>query len=332
MSATIKDVARLAGVSVATVSRVLNNSANVSVTAAEQVHAAIKELGYSPNSLGRNLRKCETNIILAIIPSTEHTFYSEVLKGISAAAAMHGYDVLISTSNSDMETELRLLGMLFNRTVDAALLLGTRLDRETLMELDERYNIALACERIEGADLLTITVDDEEAAYSAISALAARGHRRIAMISTDGEAQSSIDREKGYRRALADSGLEFDERYIYRNSYDYHNGGTALREFMSLPEPPTAVFAVSDLLAVGAIQAAMRMGLTVGKDISIMGFDNNSICEMYIPSVSTVMQPCYEIGYEATERLIVNINSPVNKFRSRIKTSYRLIFRESTGD
>ncbi len=331
MNVTIKDVAKAAGVSVATVSRVLNNSANVSAVAAEQVNAAIKELRYSPNFLGRNLRRCETNTILAVIPSTEHTFYSEVLRGIQAAATELGYDVLTGSTNSTVENEMHLLNMLFNRTVDAALLLGTRLDKEMLNTLNQEYNIALACERIDGAGVLTITVDDEEAAFAAVDSLIKRGHKRVAMISTDVGAQSAIDRENGYFRALESNGIEVRDEYLYQHTYDYRNGGFALSQFMKLDEPPTAIFAVSDLLAVGAIKRALKLGLEVGKDISIMGFDNNSICEMYIPTVSTVMQPCYQIGYDVTSKLIDNISN-THKCTDHIKTSFNIIHRQSTGE
>ena len=218
MNATIKDVAKAAGVSVATVSRVLNNSATVSAAATEQVNNAIKELGYSPNFLGRNLRRCETNIILAIIPSTEQTFYSEIIRGMQNAASEQGYDILLSTSNSNYALEMRLLNMLFNRTADAAILLGTQLDSKTLMELSEKYPIALCCERAEGADVLTVSVDDEGGAYSAVDYMIKCGHKKIGMISTNGAAASSLDRENGYKRALLETGYH-SERNIFTKEH-----------------------------------------------------------------------------------------------------------------
>ena len=198
MNVTIKDVAKAAGVSVATVSRVLNKSATVSEAAAEQVNNAIKELGYNPNFLGRNLRKCETNVILAILPSTEHSFYNEIIKGMQSAASENGYDILLCTSNSMHSTESRMLGMLYNRTVDAAVMLGTQLSAEELNELNEKHYIAICCERVEGANVLTVTVDDESGAYTAVKNLISLGHRKIAIISTEGMALSSKDREHGY--------------------------------------------------------------------------------------------------------------------------------------
>lgn len=331
MNVTIKDVAKAAGVSVATVSRVLNNSATVSVSATEQVNNAIKQLGYSPNFLGRNLRKCETNVILAIIPSTEHSFYSDIIRGMQSAASEKGYDILISTSNSCFDIEMRKLNMLFNRTVDAAVLLGTQIDADTLNELNGKYYIALCCERVEGANVLTVTVDDEGGAYATVKNLINLGHRKIAIVSTAGTALSSKDREKGYLKALGEYNVPVREEYIFRGTYDPDNGAMAFDGFMSLQEPPTAIFCISDLLAVGAVKRALTCGYKVGEDISICGFDNISLSGLYNPGITTVEQPCYEIGRTVVTELIRNINLSQKSDR-RITLDYKLISRESVGN
>lgn len=330
MNVTIKDVAKAAGVSVATVSRVLNNSATVSEAATKQVNSAISELGYSPNFLGRNLRKCETNVILAVIPSTEQTFYSDIIRGMQNSAAEHGYDILLSTSNSTYSIEMRLLNMLFNRTVDAAILLGTQLDAETLNNLNNRYYVALCCERVEGAEVLTVNVDDENGAYSAVKELIYCGHTKIGIISTEGKALSSFDREKGYKRALAESGIPYNENYVFRGSYDYTDGSKAIEYFRTLPEPPTAIFCISDILAVGAVKQAISDGLEVGKDLSICGFDNILLSQMYTPGITTVEQPCYEIGRTVVDELLYNIEHS-NKKGRHIKLPYKLIQRDSVS-
>lgn len=328
MNVTIKDVAKAAGVSVATVSRVLNNSAAVSPAAAENVNNAIKELGYSPNFLGRNLRKCETNVILAIIPSTDQTFYSDIIRGMQTAASELGYDILLSTSNSTCSIELRLLNMLFNRTADAAILLGTRLDVKTLAELNKKHFIALCCERIEGADVLTVTVDDEGGAYYAVDRMLKMGHQKIGMVSTEGESMSSYDREQGYKRALRDNGVDFREEYIYRGTYDFIHGVKAFDYFMNLPDPPSAIFCISDILAASVVKRALSMGFKVGGDVSVCGFDNIMLSEMYTPGITTVEQPCYEIGRTVVQELIENITNG-SKSNKKIKLPYRFIERES---
>lgn len=331
MKITIKEVAKEAGVSVATVSRVLNKSNAVSQAATDTVNEVIKKLNYSPNFLGRNLRKCETNTILAIIPTTEQSYYGEIIRGMQDSAKKLGYDVLLSISNGNVDTEVRLLEMLSNRTVDAAVLLSTHLDTDTINSISENHTIALCCERVDGAEVLTVTIDDEDGAYAAVSKLIQKGHKKIGIISATNRAHSSIDRENGYLRALKDNGIVLCEEYLYLNTYEYSNGGYAFDYFMGLKEPPTAIFAISDLLAVGAIRQALKKGLTPGKDIDIIGFDNISLCEMYVPSVSTVAQPCYEMGQTVIEKLVENITSPT-KSTERIIMPYKLTLRQSTGD
>ncbi len=331
MSVTIKDVAKAAGVSVATVSRVLNNSSAVSDETAAAVNDVIKQMGYSPNFLGRNLRKCETNKILIIIPTTEQTTYSEIIKGMQDAAAPE-YDILLSTSYSYLDAEMRLMEMLFNRTVDAAVLMGTKIDSDTLNDLGQKYNIALCCERSEGigANVLTVTIDNEAAAYDAVKAFLKRGKRKIGLVTTGGEgvAPSSIDREHGYTRALEEYGIEKKEEYIYRCSYDYTDGREALKYFMALPEPPEAIFCISDLLAVGVIKQASKDGIAVGSQLEVCGFDNIPLSEMYIPGITTVAQPGYEMGRTVITKLLENMRSSV-KNNSTIILKHELIIRGS---
>ena len=335
MNVTIKDVAKAAGVSVATVSRVLNNSAVVSDAAAEQVNNAIKELGYSPNFLGRNLRKCETNVILGIVPSVEQSYYSPVIHGMQDMAAERGYDILITTSYSDIPTEMRLLNMVFNRTVDAAVLLGTHIEAEVLNDLVKRYNIALCCEKVDGANVLSVIADNVTSGKKAVEYLISKGHRRIGMISTLSRAPSSVDREKGFRKALEENGIAFDDSLIFKGDYGYEYGGEGFKQLMSLDEPPTAIFCISDLLAVGAIREATAQGYTVGQggenDISIMGFDNILLSGMFMPGVTTVSQPCYDIGKIVIDRLISNI-SEHKHFNEQIILDCDIVERDSVAD
>lgn len=327
MSVTIKDVARAAGVSVATVSRVLNNSSAVSAATVENVERVIKEMDYSPNFLGRNLRKCETKNILVVVPSAQQTVYSDIIRGIQDGAGSE-YDILIGTSYSYLQTEMRLLNMLFNRTVDAAILMGTQLDADTLNDLNARYSIALCCERVEGAHVLTVTSDNEGGAYEAVSIFAKKGLRRIGIVSTTIRALTSVDRERGYLRALADNGIEPDEELIYRCTYDFEDGFGALDYFMGLDQPVQAVFCISDLLAVGMIKQASKRGVEIGESLQICGFDNISLGAMYIPELTTVAQPGYEMGKTVITKLLGKMSSgAVNN--ETIMLPYKIIHRSS---
>jgi LacI family transcriptional regulator/LacI family repressor for deo operon, udp, cdd, tsx, nupC, and nupG len=332
MSATIKDVATEAGLSVATVSRVLNNSANVSEDAAKKVTQAIEKLGYSPNFLGRNLRKRETNVILVIMPSSEHSLYMKIVSGIQTYAQTQGYDIICASSNSTSEIEVRQMNMLFNRTVDGVIMLGTQYDAETLNKLAQSYNIALCGEGVNGAEVLTVVVDDEQAGFDAAKELVKLGHRKIGFIGANESALSSARRREGFLRALGECGIEVNPDYIFNGYFDYKYGAIGLEKMMSLPEPPTAVFCVSDLLAISAIHKAHELGLEIGKDISIMGFDNITMCEMMLPTVSTVEQPCEKLGETVVRKLIANITSPAGSKDCRLYTvPHRVILRDSTG-
>ena len=221
MSITIKDVAKEAGVSVATVSRVLNGSCNVSDESTKKVNETIARLNYSPNFLGRNLRKCETNVILVIMPTSEHSLYSKIVMGMQDYAGQVGYDIITAVSYSTSTAETRQMNMLFNRTVDGVILLGTQYDAASLNKLAENYNVALCCEGVKGANVLTVAVDDEQAAFDAVAALIRKGHKRIGFIGTNSSAISSTARENGYIRALKEYGIEIKNEYIYKESYDY---------------------------------------------------------------------------------------------------------------
>lgn len=331
MSVTIKDVAREAGVSVATVSRVLNGSCNVSEDSAKRVNETIERLNYSPNFLGRNLRKCETNVILCIMPTSEHSLYSKIVMGMQSYASKVGYDIITAVSSGHSATETRQMNMLFNKTVDGAVLLGTNFSAEELNALAENYNIALCCEGVTGANVLTVSVDDEQGSYDAVMTLIRKGHRRIGFIGTNSDAVSSTARENGYKHALKDAGIGLDEQLIYKDSYDYECGAAAFDYFYSLDNKPTAIFAVSDLLAISAIHKASVSGVTVGKELAVMGFDNISMCEMMLPTVSTVEQPCAKMGQMVVAKLIENMNSS-SKDCKYYTVDHRIILRQSTGD
>lgn len=331
MNITIKDVAKAANVSVATVSRVLNNKNNVSEEAVRAVNRAVEELGYSPNFLGRDLRKSETKRILAIIGSTEQTFYSDVLRGMQDAAYVEGYDVLIATTRNNADHEMHLLGMLFSRAVDGAVLLAPKLDSKTISDLSKRYQLAICLERLDVSDMLCVTIDNERAGFDATTYLIGKGRRRIGLITTRERSQSSVDRENGYKRALKAADLPYDEELVYYGDYDADTGTRGCEELMSLADKPDAIFSISDTISIGAMTYAVQHGITIGKELLFFGFDNIAYSHMFIPKLSTVDQPCYLQGKTVVEKLIANMKSDVPD-RSTYMLPHSLILRESTGD
>lgn len=331
MNITIKDVAKAANVSVATVSRVLNNKNNVSEEAVQAVNRAVEDLGYSPNFLGRDLRKSETKRILAIVGTTEQSFYSDVLRGMQEAAFVEGYDVLVAMTRDDAEHERHLLGMLFSRAVDGVVLLAPRLDSKTIHDLSRRYSIAICLERLDISDILCVTIDNEKAGYDATSYLIGKGRRRIGLITTEERCQSSVDRELGYKRALKDAGLPVDEELIYYGDYTAETGTLGCETLLRLENKPDAIFSISDTISIGAMTYAAQRGITVGKDILFFGFDNIKYSHMLVPKLSTVDQPCYLQGKTVVEKLIANMKTDTPD-KSTYMLPHSLILRESTGD
>ena len=331
MSVTIKDVARAANVSVATVSRVLNKKSNVSEEAIEAVNKAVASLGYSPNFLGRDLRKSETRRILAIIASTEESFYSEVLRGMEETASAKGYDVLIATTRNDPKHELHLLGMLFSRSVDGAVLLGPKLDADTISNLAQNHNIAMCLERLDNCNVLTVTIDNVKAGRDAVNYLIGKGRKRIGLITTEQRSQSSVDREIGYRQALEENGIEYDESLVYFGTYDAESGTKGCEYLMNLPEPPDAIFSISDMIAIGAMNYALKNKIEIGKDLLFFGFDDIQYSHIFVPHLSTVQQPCFLQGKLVVEKLIENMKAD-KPDKSLYKLPHSLILRETTGD
>lgn len=331
MSVTIKDVAKAANVSVATVSRVLNKKSNVSDEAVTAVNEAVKTLGYSPNFLGRDLRKSETRRILAIIASTEQSFYSEVLRGMEEAASAKGYDVLIATTRDDPKHELHLLGMLFSRSVDGAVLLGPKLDAKTISDLAQNHNIAMCLERLEDCNVLTVTIDNVKAGHDAVEYLINKGRKRIGLITTRQRSQSSVDRETGYRMALEEHGIKYDESLVYYGTYEAESGTKGCAALMSLENKPDAIFSISDMIAIGAMNYALSNGINIGKELMFIGFDDIQYSHIFVPHLSTVQQPCFLQGKLVVEKLIENMKSETPDRRTYM-LPHSLILRETTCD
>lgn len=331
MAITIKDVAKAANVSVATVSRVLNKHCNVSDVTVEKVNKVMEQLGYSPNTLGRDLRKSETKRILAIIAGTEQSFYSDVLQGMDEAAFAHGYDILIATTHDDPEHEMHLLKMLMSHSVDGAVLLGAKQEASTISKLAENHNIALCLERMEGCSVLTVSIDNVKAGRDAVNYLISKGSTRIGLISTEARSQSSVDREKGYRLALEEHGIPYDESLVYFGSYESESGFAGCQYLLNLDNPPTAIFSISDMIAIGAMNYAISKGINIGRDLLFFGFDNIAYSHIFVPHLSTVEQPCYMQGKLVIEKLISNMRSDIPD-KSIYLLPHSLVLRESTGD
>lgn len=309
---TIKDVAKKAGVSVATVSRVLNGTETVKDATRRQVEEAITELQYRPNGLGRNLRRLETKKILVVLSTISNQFHSRVVRGIEDRATEEGYNVLIGTTRDRLETLLRYFEMIQTRQVDGAIFMSTHFSRlEELEFLEQDYPIVCACEPVENKEIPYVGIDDRQAARDAVEYLVSCGHRKVGLLCAGDFMKNTFGssrlRERGYREVLEENGIPIREEYIFREGVTYNSGKRAAGKLMELSELPDAVFSCSDAAAIGLIRELHSRGIDVPGDISIMGFDNTAMSEVFLPSVTTVSQPQYEIGRQAMNLLLCRI-------------------------
>ncbi len=332
--ATIEEVASAAGVSVATVSRVLNDSSSVREKTAEKVRNAIKELNYTPNMSARNLRKNESRVVLALAPNFSNPYYSKILTGIADAAREYDYSVFIYSTDANPKNEKKALSVLETHRADGAIFLGCHGDHKWLSKYSDRYPVVQCCEYIEELKAPSVSVDNYSAAYSTVKYLMSLGHEKVGMLSADNDYISTVLRRTGYKVALRDGGIEPKEDWYSEADRDYSfaSGVLAAKKILEQENPPTALFCVSDILALSAISAANDLGIRVPEELSISGFDDVDYTKMFHPYLTTVAQPCYDMGVKSLELLMDIITGKREMAAERVLLPHNLVVRESTAE
>ncbi|MFS0861130.1 LacI family DNA-binding transcriptional regulator [Fredinandcohnia sp. 179-A 10B2 NHS] len=326
--ANIQQVAQKAGVSVATVSRVLNNATSVSPKTRLKVENAIKDLNYEPSMLGRNLRNSESRLLLVLLPSISNPFYTEIINGIQNTAIANNYNILLCETDSSPQRENIYFNMIKNKLADGVISMDPTVNMQKLTELAEHYSVILCSEYEEGGSIPYVTIDNELAAYQAVKHLIKLGNEKIALINSDEKFLYARQRRSGYERALKEFNLPIRDEWIYHTKeLDFQSGIQAMRMLLQLEEKPTAVFAVSDTLAIGALKGINVSGLHVPNDIAVVGFDNISFSNMTNPTLTTISQPMYKMGTIAANMLISSIKGEKVE---NIVLDHELIIREST--
>jgi LacI family transcriptional regulator, repressor for deo operon, udp, cdd, tsx, nupC, and nupG len=327
---TIKEVAQKAGVSVATVSRVINKDHRVKSATREKVLNAVSALDYTPNYLGRNLRQIRTKKILVLIPSISNQFYSKIIRGIEDVSREKGYETLVCMSHNDPEIEQNYIEMLTTRIVDGMIFLSSSLSSQDMDRLSDNYPVVQCCEYIEGSSTDYVSIDNERAAYDCVSWLLNAGHKSIAFFGSKLKYSSGISREKGYRKAMEDAGKTVDEDLVILEDYSYPGGISMAQKSLSTKDKrPEAIFCISDSMAIGCISELSEKGITVPGEISVMGFDDTSVSKVYCPPISTVAQPQKEIGRISAQMLLERIMDGRKQIR-HIILPHTLILRGTT--
>ena len=330
--AKIEDVARNAGVSVATVSRVMNGLPNVREATKKKVLEAMKELSYAPNASARSLRTQESRAVLVTIPDFTNPFYSHILAGIGDCARELDYSALIVPVESENRIDKLIKEFLDSKKADGAILLGSKVNDDWIKKYEGKYCIVQCPEFSDGTKSIPhISIDNYKAMYEMTKYIQSIGHKRIALVINDNQFVSTNMRYKGFTDAVNEAGYIYDvEKYIYRGTdYSFETGIVAARQLLSMKERPTAILCISDIMALGVMRAADEMGLKIPKDLSVTGFDDIDFIGMLHPALTTVKQPCYEFGWESMKLFYSCLYD--EKHETEACLPYKIKIRESTG-
>jgi len=301
---TIQDVAKAAGVSVSTVSRVLNDKDDVAPETYEKVQGVIDELGYTSSLAARSMRSHNTNVIGLIMPDVEFPFAIEVMKGVNRAISELGYDLIVYTGGdtrkeSTAERERRYISLLNGSVTDGAIVVTP-----ATTTFSTASPVVVIDPNNESPDCLVVIATNHAGALAAMEYLIGLGHRRIGFIGGRPELQSAVRRLQGYKDSLHQSGIPIDPELIQAGDYTTETGFLCAQRLLDLSDPPTAIFAANDQSAIGVIKAIHRAGLRVPDDISVIGFDNIPEVAYTHPTLTTIDQSIDKMGYVATEMLI----------------------------
>lgn len=329
MAASIKDVAKEAGVSIATVSRVLNDVDVVNEETKKKVLAAIKKLGYRPNIVARSLKTQKTKTVGIIIPDISNQFYPEIVRGAEDVANIYDYNIMLCNTDLDTEKETEYLKVLKEKMVDGVLYMSTSLGNDTIKLINE---LQLPTVLVETTDkdrsFPSVIIDNEQGAYDAVKFLIGKGNKRIAYIGPKDDIMNATSlRYKGYKRALAENNIDIDKNLVCFSGMKARDGYEAINIILN-NNSIDSVFCASDEIAMGAINSLRDKKFIVPGDVDVLGFDNIYGAEIFYPKLTTIAQPMYDMGSVGMRMLIKMINKePLEK--EHYVLDYQLIERDS---
>jgi DNA-binding LacI/PurR family transcriptional regulator len=327
---TIRDVARQAGVSHQTVSRVINGSEGVLPETRALVEAAIAEMGYRPNAIARSMARGQTHTLACISPNlTDYTFAS-VIEGAEVEARQHDY-FMLSSSASDPEVFRKLVDELVgHRRVDGLIVINPYAD-ERFEYIPKNFPLVFVGASAHEKNICSVSLDDEKVAYEATRHLITLGHTSIALVTGPMEEDCSQDRTEGYRRALSEAGIAFDESMVVEGDWSATSGQDALLSFVELGRVPTAIFAQNDRMAMGVLRAARDVNIKVPTQLAVIGVDDMPLSSYFDPPLTTMRQDIPRIGREAV-RMLLGIIQKKTTETCDLKLHAELVVRRSTSE
>ncbi|MEQ6391015.1 LacI family DNA-binding transcriptional regulator [Bacillaceae bacterium S4-13-58] len=329
---TIEDVARLANVSVATVSRVINNQGGVRMATEERIKKAIKDLNYVRNAVARSMVKKETKTIGVIIPDICNPFFPEVIAGIERKAIAHNYFTTLSSSNESKIVERKIIQHFIERGVDGVVITTADESGEQLKPLIDLNIPIVAVDRaIKNYEVDTVLIGNREGAYEAIQHLIKQGHEKIAIIRGPQDTTPGLERFKGYQQAMQEYGLLIKEEWIGNGDFMESSGYELTKQFASLEDRPTAIFSSNNLMSVGAIKAINDLEWEIGEEVSFVGFDDIEIAKFTKPQLTMVSRPMRNLGEISFQLLLDRIHEKSSEkgLKREFILTPHLIVRES---
>jgi len=333
MKVTLKDIARESGYSITTVSHALSGYGDVNENTRQHIIAIAERLGYQPNLAARHLRSKQTKTIGMVIPLTAYfsdPFFMELLSGVGRQAAEYGYDLLLSAQQPGEEELNAYRRIVASSRIDGVVVARVQRDDPRITFLKEAHHPFVVFGRSNANDYPYIDVDGRAGVHQIVLHLARLGHRRIAFVLSPPQLAFTALRYEGYCQGLAEAGLPLDTAYIVQGDLTRASGHAAAARLLALPEPPTAIVACNDSMALGAMLAIQEQNLVVGRDVAVAGFDDIPAAASANPPLTTVRQPIYDIGRQALDMLIRVIrNEPIENLHVLLVPE--LIVRASSG-
>lgn len=329
---TIKDIAKRAGVSVATVSHVMNKTRFVSDILQDRVKKAIEDSDYHPNVMAGSLRSRKTRVIGLIVPDNSNQLFAALSKLIEQVSSSLNYNVMLCNSSYNYELEFSCIGLLRSKKVDGLIIIPTMTNPDLINQLaDNQLPVVILHHIITGCIADSVVVNNLKGTYEATLHLINLGHKRIGYIDRPVSLPHSIERLNGYRKALKEHGIRQDDNIVKCTGFNYINGSEAMERLLKQKPDITAVMAFNDTIAIGVIRSIYDSGLKVPDDISVIGFDDIELCSFITPRLTTVHFPKYKMAEAAVDLLLKRIENP--EIRKPVKKilPLRLIIRESTS-
>ncbi len=325
---SIKDVAKIAGVSISTVSRVLNDSQNVSSELKQRVLDAVQNLGYRSNTIARALKGMPTKTLGLLIPTIENPFFPSMVRGVQDEAHRNGYSVFLCNTDGSRIIEETQFKLLFDKKVDGIILVASKYTTRYLKN-DTGFPIVMIDRYINSPNFSYVTVDHTLGVKLAIEHLYSLGHRKIAFLGSKLFSSGARERFQSYKRHIEELNMKFDDSLIILGEYTYESGIKMVEELLKRKVRFDSILCGNDLIAFGVIEGLKKYGIKVPKDVSVVGYDDIAFSSYHNPKLTTIHQPTYEIGQMAT-RIVIDMISGVDRRIKHIKIEPSLVIRETT--